>query len=85
VWRFSKNNILTGILGAACFTTGIMNIVMAGQTIQHNTIGKDTGEVIAVFAVGAAGRWTRFDGVKIPSKPLRGPLNGGDFMLVSAT
>ncbi|KAJ7867009.1 hypothetical protein B0H14DRAFT_2732159 [Mycena olivaceomarginata] len=55
VWRFSKNNILTGILGAACFTNGIMNIVMAGQTIQHNTIGKDTGEVIAVFAVGAAG------------------------------
>ncbi|KAJ7861288.1 hypothetical protein B0H13DRAFT_2355183 [Mycena leptocephala] len=55
VWRFSKNNIITGMLGAACLTNGIMNIVMAVQTIQHNTIGKDTGEVIAVFAVGAAG------------------------------
>lgn len=58
MWRFSKNAILTGILAATCLTSGILTIVMTGQTIQSNTIGKDTGEVITVFSLGAAGRWT---------------------------
>ncbi|KAF7346940.1 ANK-REP-REGION domain-containing protein [Mycena venus] len=54
VWRFSKNAILTGILAVACLTSGILTIVMTGQTVQSNTIGKDTGEIIAVFSLGAA-------------------------------
>jgi len=54
VWRFSNNKILTGILAAACLTTGLLDVIMAGQTIHNKTIGRNTGEIIAVFAVGAA-------------------------------
>ncbi|KAF7368366.1 ANK-REP-REGION domain-containing protein [Mycena venus] len=59
VWRFSKNKLLTGILSAACLTTGILDIFMARQSIHNTSIGAIvsrgcTGEVVAVFAVGAA-------------------------------
>ncbi|KAJ7662594.1 hypothetical protein DFH06DRAFT_355701 [Mycena polygramma] len=59
VWRFSKNKILTGILAAACLATGTIDIVMAVQTIKNKSIATIlshtfSGEVIGVFAVGAA-------------------------------
>ncbi|KAJ7792809.1 hypothetical protein B0H14DRAFT_3498824 [Mycena olivaceomarginata] len=59
VWKFSKNLPLTLFLAAACLTTGIIDIIMAVQTISNlslNTIlsHKFSAEVISVFAVGAA-------------------------------
>ncbi|KAJ7915399.1 hypothetical protein B0H13DRAFT_2270386 [Mycena leptocephala] len=59
VWKFSKNKILTGILAAACLATGIIDVVMAVQTIHNKSIATIlshtfSGEVIGVFAVGAA-------------------------------
>ncbi|KAJ6467877.1 hypothetical protein C8R45DRAFT_1019325 [Mycena sanguinolenta] len=59
VWRFSKNLILSLFLAAACLTTGIIDIIMAVQTISDpslNTILSHvfSAEVISVFAVGAA-------------------------------
>ncbi|KAF7378271.1 ANK-REP-REGION domain-containing protein [Mycena sanguinolenta] len=59
VWKFSKKLILSLFLGAACLSTGIIDIVMAIQTISNpslNTVLSHmfSAEVISVFAVGAA-------------------------------
>ncbi|KAJ7302289.1 hypothetical protein DFH08DRAFT_75643 [Mycena albidolilacea] len=59
VWRFSKNLPLALFLAAACLTTGVIDIIMAVQTVSNlslNTIlsHEFSAEVISVFAVGAA-------------------------------
>ncbi|KAJ6568682.1 hypothetical protein B0H19DRAFT_1256410 [Mycena capillaripes] len=64
VWKFSKNLILTVFLGAACLATGIIDIVIAAQTVHGKSIETILShvfqaEVISVFTVGAAvySRW----------------------------
>ncbi|KAJ7495330.1 hypothetical protein FB451DRAFT_1213862 [Mycena latifolia] len=60
VWTFSHGNkILTGTLFAACLSTVILDAVMSAQTISNKSIAtilshSFSGEVIGVFAVGAA-------------------------------
>jgi hypothetical protein len=51
---------LTLFLAAACLTTGIIDIIMAVQTISNLSLDtilshEFSAEVISVFAVGAAG------------------------------
>ncbi|KAJ7437186.1 hypothetical protein FB451DRAFT_1417000 [Mycena latifolia] len=59
VWKFSKNLLLTVFLGAACLSTGIIDIVIAAQTVHGKSVETILShifqaEVIAVFTVGAA-------------------------------
>ncbi|KAF7358465.1 ANK-REP-REGION domain-containing protein [Mycena venus] len=59
VWKFSKNILLTGLLGTASLTSGILYFTLTAQLLQNRsveTILKRTylSETIAVFSVGAA-------------------------------
>ncbi|KAJ7662592.1 hypothetical protein DFH06DRAFT_355675 [Mycena polygramma] len=59
VWRFSQNKLLTGFLAAACLAAGVLDAVMEVHIIQTKSltslVGRiSTGEVIAVFVIGAA-------------------------------
>ncbi|KAJ7818642.1 hypothetical protein B0H13DRAFT_2378823 [Mycena leptocephala] len=59
VWKFSKNRFVTGFLGAACLSTGIIDIVIAAQTVHGKSVETILShvfqaEVISVFTVGAA-------------------------------
>jgi hypothetical protein len=51
---------VTGFLGAACLSTGIIDIVIAAQTVHGKSVETILShvfqaEVISVFTVGAAG------------------------------
>jgi len=59
VWKFSKNRFVAGFLGAACLSTGIIDIVIAAQTVHGKSVETILShvfqaEVISVFTVGAA-------------------------------
>jgi len=59
VWKFSKNLLVTAFLGAACLCTGIIDIVIAAQTVHGKSVETILShvfqaEVISVFTVGAA-------------------------------
>ncbi|KAF7349889.1 ANK-REP-REGION domain-containing protein [Mycena venus] len=59
VWKFSRNLFMTAFLGAACLSTGIIDIVIATQTVRGKSVETILShifqaEVIAVFTVGAA-------------------------------
>jgi hypothetical protein len=57
---------VAGFLGAACLSTGIIDIVIAAQTVHGKSVETILShifqaEVIAVFTVGAAGTSTITD------------------------
>ncbi|KAJ6583065.1 hypothetical protein DFH09DRAFT_1309302 [Mycena vulgaris] len=58
IWTFSKKNwILTGVLGAACLTTFVLDAAMSAQISRVPSVASFsalTGEVVTLFSLGAA-------------------------------